>query len=114
MKECNCIFTIFGATGDLANRKLLPALYFLEQEKQLKENFRIICIARKEKTNEQYKERASNSIKKFSRIKVQDEILKKLLSRITYLRMDFANLPDYELLKSLIESASCILNHFEK
>ena len=106
MKEGNCIFTIFGATGDLANRKLLPAFYFLEQERQLKENFRIICIARKEKTDEQYREEAAGSIKKFSRIKVQDEILKKILSRISYHRIDFAALDGYSSLKSRMENVS--------
>ena len=51
MKEHNCIFSVFGATGDLANRKLLPALYYLEQEGYLKEGFKIVAIARKEKTD---------------------------------------------------------------
>ena len=106
MKECSCIFTIFGATGDLTNRKLLPAFYFLEQERQLKENFRIICIARKEKSDEQYREEASSSIKKFSRIKVQDETLKKVLSRISYHRIDFTALDGYSSLKSKIENVS--------
>ena len=83
MKECHCILLIFGATGDLASRKLLPALYFMEQERQLKDSFKVICIARKDKTDLQYREEASVSIKKFSRIKVHEEPLKKLLARIS-------------------------------
>ncbi|HLC60039.1 MAG TPA: glucose-6-phosphate dehydrogenase [Candidatus Nanoarchaeia archaeon] len=106
MKECSCIFTIFGATGDLTNRKLLPAFYFLEQERQLKENFRIICIARKKITNAQYRKGAANSIKKFSRINVKDEILRKVLSRIIYHRINFTALDGYSSLKSKIESLS--------
>ena len=106
MKECHCIFSIFGATGDLTHRKLLPALYFLEQEGRLKETFRIICIARKEKTNLEFLEEASDAIRKFSRIKVQDEILKKLESKILYHKIDFSSKNDYKSLKSVIEKIS--------
>jgi len=74
MKEHNCIFSVFGATGDLANRKLLPALYYLEQEGYLKEGFKIVAIARKEKTDGQYREEAADSIKKFSKRKVKDDV----------------------------------------
>ena len=103
MKEHHCMLCIFGATGDLTNRKLLPALYFLEQEKQLKDNFMVICIARRNKTNEQYRSEAADAIKKFSRIKVNDEILKKLVSKIRYLRLEFSNRNDYVNLKRIME-----------
>src|SRR3989338_8959782 len=106
MKQCHCVFTIFGATGDLTSRKLLPAFYFLEQERQLRDEFRLICAARKEKTDEQYRQEASNSIRKFSRVKVQDEILKKLLSRISYNRLELGDLEGYSSLKSKIEGIS--------
>ena len=97
---------IFGATGDLAKRKLLPALYFLERERQLKDNFRVICIARKKKTPVQYRNEAAESIKKFSRIKVNDDVLGKLLSRISYLQLEFSNYGDYINLKKAIEGIS--------
>ena len=106
MKEHYCIFSIFGATGDLTHRKLLPALYFMEQEKQLKDNFRIICIARKEKNNKQYRNEASDSIKKYSRVKVHDDVLNNLLSRIQYHQLDFSNSGNYAKLKKLIEEIS--------
>jgi len=101
--EDNCIFLIFGATGDLANRKILPALYQLEQEKYFKENFKIVLIARKEKTNEQYGQEVEVSIGKFSKRKVQDDVLKKLVSRIYYKQLEFSNFDDYVKLKELIE-----------
>src|SRR3989338_4382442 len=104
MKRCYCVFSIFGATGDLTHRKLLPALYFLEQERLLKNNFVIICIARKPKTNEEYRKEASDSIRRFSRIKVQDEVLSKLLSKIYYHQLEFANLKGYDSFKSLMEN----------
>ena len=103
MKEHNCIFSVFGATGDLANRKLLPALYYLEQEGYLKEGFKIVAIARKEKTDGQYREEAADSIKKFSKRKVKDDVLKKLVLRIYYHRLEFSDSAAYIGLKEVIE-----------
>src|SRR3989338_8546633 len=106
MKENHCVFTIFGATGDLTNRKLLPAFYFMEQERQLKDSFRIICAARKEKSDEQYRRQAADSVRKFSRVKVQEDVLKKLLSRISYHKLEFNQINGYSSLKSKIETVS--------
>lgn len=106
MKESHCIFSIFGATGDLTNRKLLPALYYLEQENHLNENFKIVAIARKEKTNEEYREEASSSIRRFSKRKLNEETLKKLVSRIRYHRLEFTNQEDYIRMRGLMEKLS--------
>ena len=106
MREHHCILSIFGATGDLTSRKLLPALYFMEQEGQLKQNFRIVCIARKKKTIEQFRNEASDSVKKFSRIKVKEEILGKLVSRIIYVQLEFSDSYGYLMLKRIIEEIS--------
>ena len=101
MMEDNCIFLIFGATGDLANRKILPALYQLEQEKYFKENFKIILIARKEKSNGQYADEAEGSVRKFSKTKVHNEVLKKLVSRIYYKQLEFSNFDNFNNLEIL-------------
>ncbi|MBI4452957.1 glucose-6-phosphate dehydrogenase [Candidatus Woesearchaeota archaeon] len=106
MKECNCVFLIFGATGDLAHRKLLPAFYFMERENQLKDSLSIVCIARKEKTTEQYRKEASDSIRKFSRIKVDERLLEKLVSRIYYHRLEFSDKKGYAGLSRFIEKIS--------
>ena len=106
MEEHSCIFTIFGATGDLTNRKLLPALYYLEQEKFLKEGFRVVAVARKEKSNAEYRDEASDSVRKFSKRKVKEDILKKLASRLNYYQLDFSDSDGYVGLKKLIEKIS--------
>ncbi len=106
MKDCKCIFSIFGATGDLTKRKLLPAFYFMEQERQLKDEFIIVCIARKEKSQEQYKKESAEAVRRFSRIKVDDEILEKLLKRIYYFQLEFSDESDYEKLKRWLDSIS--------
>ena len=102
MKENQCVLSIFGATGDLAKRKLLPALYYLEQENLLDENFCIVCIGRKEKSIGQYREEACQSIKIFSRIGIQEPVLERLALRIYYHRLDFSNEADFLSLGKLI------------
>ena len=89
---------IFGATGDLTHRKLLPALYFLEHHQELPKDFSITCSARRDKTDEEYQNEAEKSIRQFSRIKVDNNHLKKLLSRIHYHQLEFNNIGHYRSL----------------
>ena len=51
-----CTIVIFGATGDLSQKKLLPALYHLQAENRLTDDTRIICMGRKESTQEEWQE----------------------------------------------------------
>src|SRR5690349_3148354 len=50
-----CVFVIFGAAGDLTRRLLMPALYNLRRGKLLSDDFRIIGVARGEKSNEAFR-----------------------------------------------------------
>lgn len=67
-----CSIVIFGASGDLTARKLIPALYHLFVEKQLPNPFRIIGFARREKTHESWREEMREALHKFSRTKKID------------------------------------------
>ena len=58
---------IFGATGDLAKRKLLPALYNLAHEGALPERFNLIGVSRSDMSDDAYREVAAEAIRKFSR-----------------------------------------------
>src|ERR1700745_4423233 len=71
---------IFGATGDLAHRKLLPALYNLAHEGSLPERFEMIGVARSEMTDESFREMASESITRFSRRRPDPCVLEGLLA----------------------------------
>lgn len=64
---------LFGATGDLAKRKLFPAIYNLYLSNQLPEHFTVIGASRTPRTHEQFREAVHNSIQEFSRKKIQDE-----------------------------------------
>jgi glucose-6-phosphate 1-dehydrogenase len=76
---------IFGATGDLAHRKLLPALYNLAHDGSLPERFELIGVARREKPHEDFREMARESIERFSRRKPDPNVLDALLSDVRYL-----------------------------
>lgn len=99
-----CIFVIFGATGDLTSRKLLPALYNLAREGQLSPQFACIGFARREKTDEQFREEMKQAINNFSRTKPIDEsIWKSFSEKIFYHRSEFHEDQGYESLKKELE-----------
>ena len=50
------VFVIFGATGDLTKRKLVPALYNLREQKLLPEQFAVVAVARKQLDDQQFRE----------------------------------------------------------
>jgi glucose-6-phosphate 1-dehydrogenase len=75
---------IFGGTGDLAHRKLLPAVYNLAHEGALPERFNLIAVARSELAHEDYRQEARESIAKYSRRQPDEQVLEKLLERVRY------------------------------
>ena len=76
---------IFGATGDLAHRKLLPALYNLAHEGALPERFELIGVARREQRHEDFRTIAKQSIAQYSRRRPDPDVLEGLLSNVRYL-----------------------------
>jgi glucose-6-phosphate 1-dehydrogenase len=75
---------IFGATGDLSKRKLLPAIYNLAHDGALPERFFLLGVARSEMSDEQFRELAARAIREFSRLPPDDEVLKRLLENASY------------------------------
>jgi glucose-6-phosphate 1-dehydrogenase len=75
---------IFGATGDLARRKLLPALYNLAHEGALPERFHLVGVSRQEKTHEDYRAECEEAIRSFSRRTPDEEVLRGLLEHVRY------------------------------
>ena len=98
-----CVVIIFGATGDLTNRKLLPALYKLELDNLLHKDTKIVAFARKPKSNEQFRKEALASTKKFSKLMVNHDIWKKLANKIFYHQSEFQDAKGYNKLRSLIK-----------
>jgi glucose-6-phosphate 1-dehydrogenase len=87
---------IFGATGDLANRKLLPALYNLAHEGALPERFELIGIARREMSDDAFRQIARESIQRFSRTRPDPDVLQGLLCDMRYIAGTFDDKSVYE------------------
>jgi glucose-6-phosphate 1-dehydrogenase len=75
---------IFGATGDLAHRKLLPGLYNLAHEGALPERFELIGVARSDHAHEDFQALARESIERFSRRRPDPDVLDGLLAEMRY------------------------------
>lgn len=96
MKKQNTIFIIFGATGDLAKRKLIPGIYNLLNHNNIKK-FHILGIARKSIT----KEKLIDSSKKFIK-NPKPNLLSKLKANSSYMQLDFKE-SDFAQLKSKLD-----------
>jgi len=83
-----CSFVIFGATGDLAHRLVIPALYNLLAGNLLPDNFCVVGIARKGMTSEQLSESLMKGLHQFSARKIDDTLATKLLSCVTCIEAD--------------------------
>src|SRR4051794_11262077 len=93
---------IFGATGDLAKRKLLPALYNLAHEGALPERFNLIACARRDVPHDDYRQMAEEAIRTFSRRPPDDTVLKSFLAQVRYVPGTFDDDNVYEQLNDVI------------
>ena len=94
---------IFGATGDLARRKLLPALYNLAHEGALPERFHLVGVSRKEKENEDYREECEQAIRRFSRRPPDEDVLGSLLENVKYVPGTFDEDSVYSELRQALD-----------
>lgn len=93
------VLTIFGGTGDLTFRKLLPALYSMEQLGNLHEQSRILIVGRRDYTDEAYSIAAKKWVEQFARMPFDEGKYKIFSDKIHYLKMDFTDLDAYEILE---------------
>jgi glucose-6-phosphate 1-dehydrogenase len=105
---------IFGATGDLANRKLLPALYNLAHDGALPERFNLVGISRSEMSDEEFRDMAIKAVRQFSRREPDDAVLDRLFENAKYVAGTFDRAELYsgleEAMKSFDEQAHQRLN----
>ncbi len=93
------LLVVFGGTGDLAHRKLYPAVYNLYLSGLLPENFALVSVGRRDKSIQEFRSQAMESIKEHSRNKVEDiDKLEKILTRFYYYKKDFYDSQGYERL----------------
>ena len=87
-----CSVVIFGATGDLTHRKLVPALYNLAADGDLPPGLSLVGFARREKTDQIFRSELEEAAKKFSRQTINDELWKNFSSSIYYHRSEFGEI----------------------
>ncbi len=95
-----CTLVIFGATGDLTHRKLVPALYNVAADGDLPSGLTVVGFARREKTDQQFRDELEEATRKFSRRTVQDELWNSFEQSIFYHRSEFSDASGYS---SLVE-----------
>ena len=94
-----CSIVIFGASGDLTARKLIPALYHLFKEQQLPPAFRIIGISRREKTDTAFRAELRDALGQFSRTQpVDDAVWSAFAAQIVYCPGDLTDPGAYQRL----------------
>jgi glucose-6-phosphate 1-dehydrogenase len=86
---------IFGATGDLARRKLLPAIYNLAHEGALPERFNLVGVSRSSMADDEFRRFARESITTFSRRQPDAELLAALLGHLHYEGFSFGDTEGY-------------------
>ena len=97
---------IFGASGDLTARKLIPALYHLAVENALPTPYRIIGFARRDKTDDSFRAELRDALNQFSRTKpVNEEIWSKFAANLSYCQADISDAAGYQKLKVLIDQS---------
>lgn len=98
----SCIMVIFGGTGDLTHRKLMPALYNLLCEKKLPHHFAIVSAGRRDKNNEAYRYEVYDAIRHYARFKIDDKTWGELRQRIYYVKVNFTEDEGYARLDSFL------------
>jgi glucose-6-phosphate 1-dehydrogenase len=87
---------IFGASGDLTRRKLLPAVYHLSRGQRLPARFNVVGVARTPMSDDQFRQQFHDCLKEFAGLKAPDEVSSALARALTYLHgeMDDPSLSD--------------------
>ena len=93
-----CTLVIFGATGDLTRRKLLPGLYSLAREALLPKHFAVVAFARRDKTHEQFRDEMRQAIEEFARYPLDGPLWDNFASCIYYHRSTFDDAVGYSRL----------------
>jgi glucose-6-phosphate 1-dehydrogenase len=97
-----CAVVIFGASGDLASRKLFPALHNLQVEGHIPERTSIVGTSRTEMTHEEFATDVRSDIEKHSRIKPTEKTWDAVARDIFYLSADVTDPGSFEKLKELL------------
>jgi len=106
--DLTCTMVIFGGTGDLTHKKLMPALYLLSRRGILPEGFRVIAVGRRDKTDDDYCEEIKESIRQYTKAAVNDEGWDTFAGRVQYHRQNFEDDSGYAALKGKLSGCNIL------
>jgi glucose-6-phosphate 1-dehydrogenase len=99
-----CVMVIFGASGDLTRRKLVPALYNLTRERLLPGGFTVVGVARRPIGSDAFREQMKAGINEFSRVRpVQETVWDNFSQGIYYHQTEFSDSDGYARLGALLD-----------
>src|SRR5581483_3198056 len=86
-----CVLVIFGASGDLTHKKLMPALYSLAYRRLLPSRFAIIGISRTDETDDGFREDMKQAVQRHARDEFRQDVWDELAESMRYIATDFAD-----------------------
>src|SRR4051794_12614562 len=95
---------IFGASGDLTKRKLLPALYQLSRSQRLPARFSVVGVARSAMSDDDFRRQFHASLKEFAGVEKPDEVSNTLARRLSYLSGEMDDPALYARLNGVLEA----------
>ncbi|KPV43382.1 glucose-6-phosphate dehydrogenase [Alicyclobacillus ferrooxydans] len=96
-------FILFGATGDLARRKLFPALYSLFLDKRMPEQFAVVGVARKSYTADSFRQELRAAIEEFARDTVKADTWEDFAAHFSYCPVDVRKAEEFVKLNQHVE-----------
>jgi glucose-6-phosphate 1-dehydrogenase len=105
-----CSFVIFGVTGDLAHRLVLPALYNLAESKLLPEKFCVVGVARKAVPNDELRDGLMKGLLKFATRPVDDAVAQRLLECVTSIGADPKDPDSFDSMREQLDSLEASRN----
>src|SRR4051812_2856033 len=97
-----CVVVIFGATGDLTHRKLMPALYTLALERRLPAGSSLVGFARRPWSDEEFRKRMLDATQEFCRQDFRSNIAERYAEGLRYVQASFEDPAGYEKLKQVL------------
>jgi glucose-6-phosphate 1-dehydrogenase len=101
-RQCPTSFVIFGASGDLTRRKLVPALFNQHLKGRLKEPTHIVGFSRRPYSNEEFRQLLLEGMKELTGITPDMTDWKEFSQRVWYVRGDLSETNDYENLHTFL------------
>jgi glucose-6-phosphate 1-dehydrogenase len=98
-----CVITIFGATGDLTHRKILPAVYNLRRAGLLPAETSVVGFARRELSDEEFRREARTAVEKYSRVPVEEALWQDFEAGLFYQHGDFGERESFHALAERLE-----------